>query len=90
MELLAERSFMDLEMDEVSVGEKSKLVGACVSVTRADRNHGLLFVAIKQPDGNMVFNPDGNHIFGAADTVIVMGRADDIQEFRRECELPAV
>ena len=84
MEMLAESSFMDLEMDEIAVDKTSRLVGASVKETEARRKHGLLVVAVKTADGSMVFNPDDEHVFAAQDTVIVMGPARDIETFRRD------
>jgi len=89
MELLAESSFMDLEMDEIGVAETSQFAGVSVLDSDARKKYRLLIVAVKQADGDMVFNPDANHIFGGEDTVVVMGRASDIEKFRRECEVSA-
>ena len=85
MELLAERDFSDVEMDEVSVGVSSRLVGSSVAETQTRQKHGLLVIAIKQQDGNLVFNPSVDHVFQGNDTVIVMGGAQDIERFRNEC-----
>ena len=89
MELLAQSSFMDLEMDEIRVGEASQFAAVTVLETNARKKHGLLIVAVKKPDGNMIFNPDTTHIFGVEDTVIVMGRTSDIENFRSECTIAA-
>ncbi|MDA1053658.1 MAG: potassium channel protein [Planctomycetota bacterium] len=82
IELLSESSFMDLELDEITLPEHCHLIGVTVASTEAHRKHRLLVVAVKQADGEMIFNPDADYTFQAADIAIVMGRAEDIQGFR--------
>jgi voltage-gated potassium channel len=83
MELVAESSFTDLELDEVKVVPSGKLVGVSVHETEAHRRR-LLVVAVKQRDGSMLFNPDGSYTFQADDVLMVMGHEKDIQRFRTE------
>ena len=45
---------------------------------------GLLIVALRHADGNLVFNPDADTAFQSGDTVIAMGRLEDIERFRSE------
>lgn len=84
MELVAGRSVMDVEIDEVVLPVASPLVGKTVIDTEARRRHGLLVVAVKRAEGQMIFNPDGDFSFAAADTVIVMGKPEDIARFRQD------
>lgn len=81
IELLSDRSQLDLELDEVRVAPGGPLVGKSVEDAETHRRHRLLVVAVKQPDGNMVFNPGGEYIFQEEDMLIVMGRTDDIDRF---------
>jgi voltage-gated potassium channel len=87
MERVVDESSLGVEMDEISVPPKSRLVGVTVADAEAHRRHGLLFVAVEHGGGEMVFNPGGSFEFQANDTVIVMGQADDIQRFRKQYEL---
>lgn len=82
MELVAESKFLDVELDELRVGGQTKLVGVSVAESEAHRRHRLLVVAIKQPNGGMVFNPDADYEFSEGDTLIMMGRDQDIAQFR--------
>lgn len=88
MELVAESSFLDVELDELFVPPHSELVGVSVQQTEAHRRHRLLVVAVKQADGKMVFNPDAQYQFQAQDNVIIMGRTADIEAFRKQYEVP--
>lgn len=87
MELLSESSFDDMEMDEITINAASELAGLTVADTATRSKHGVLVIAIKKPDGTMVFNPGAQYVFHAKDTVIVMGGAEDIERFRKECEI---
>jgi voltage-gated potassium channel len=84
MELVIDQGSLEIEMDEIEVSPQSSLVGKTVVEAEAHRKHGLLVVAINRGDGEMAFNPGGDHVFAANDTIIVMGRAEDIEGFRRE------
>jgi len=84
MELVAETSFLDYELDEIAVPEDSKLARVTVRETEAHRRHRLLVVAVKEKDGNMVLNPDAEYTFKSGDVVIFMGHTEDIARFREE------
>jgi voltage-gated potassium channel len=84
VERVTESSFQDFQLDEFSVAERRRLAGVTVEATEAQRRHRLLVVAVRRSDGSMVFNPDANHTIQSGDVVIVMGRAEDIDRFRRE------
>ena len=90
LELLAESKFDDVEMDEITINSKSRLVGSTVTESETRQIHGVLVLAVKQTDGNMVFNPGSRYIFRNQDTVIVMGGAEDIERFRQQCEVGSV
>lgn len=84
MELVAETSFLDYELDEIAVPDDSKLARVTVRETEAHRRHRLLVVAVKEKDGNMVLNPDAEYTFKSGDVVIFMGHTEDIARFRKE------
>lgn len=84
IELVQENDSVEFQLEEIELAPKSRLVGATVRDTEAHRKHRLLVAAIKQADGNMVFNPDADHKFAAGDVVIIMGRADDLERFQQE------
>lgn len=84
LELVAGKSTLDVEIDEMVIPSGSLLAGQTVSQAEARRKHGLLFVAVRRGAGQMVFNPDDDFRFETADTIIVMGKSDDIGRFRAE------
>ncbi|MCA9269667.1 MAG: TrkA C-terminal domain-containing protein, partial [Planctomycetales bacterium] len=83
-EVLTNRSQVDLAVDEVKVPADGPLVGKTVAATEANRRHRLLVLAVKQADGAMVFNPGGDYVFTAGDTLILMGHTENINRFETE------
>lgn len=57
MELVAESTFLDVELDELLVEDQCRLVGVTVAQTEAHRRHRLLVVAVKQADGACCSTP---------------------------------
>ncbi len=84
LELVSGQSTLDVELDEIVVAAASPLVGKTTVDTETRSRHGLLIVAVKQQSGAMVFNPDAEVVFQPDDTLIVMGRIEDIDRFRRQ------
>lgn len=82
MELLAEASYLELELDEVRVDKHAQLIGMTVAETEAHRRHNLLVVAVRQGTGAMIFNPDANYAFTVKDIAILLGNRRDIDQFR--------
>lgn len=82
IELVSQSEFPEMELDELLVTPQSTLVGMDVRATEAHRKHRLLVVAVKDRKGNMIFNPDADYTFNDGDTVIVMGREEDMNRFR--------
>ena len=84
MELFTGQNTMNVEIDEVVIGPESGLVEQSVQDVETQRRHGLLIVAVKRAAGELVFNPDADFTFQPDDTVIVMGRLQDIERFQEE------
>jgi voltage-gated potassium channel len=87
MELVGGKNILDVEIDEIAVSAQSPLVGKTIVDAETRRRHGLLIVAVKQAAGNMAFNPGSEIVFQPNDTIIVMGRLEDIDRFRQEYKL---
>lgn len=82
MELVSQREFADLELDELRISENSKLIGMTIGETLAHRDHNLLMVAIQKAAGKLTFNPKASHRFAPNEVVILMGHTRDIESFR--------
>ncbi len=87
MELVAGQSTLDVEVDEILIIESSTLIGKSLSDVRLHNPGGLLVVAVKQATGGMLFNPASELVFSAGDKLVVLGKVEDIDRFRRENQL---
>ena len=83
IELADGRHVAEVEIDELTIPASSSLVGATVRDSQTRAKHGLLIVAVRHVGGDLLFNPDADTKFLAGDTVIVMGRMNDIERFRK-------
>jgi voltage-gated potassium channel len=84
IEVVAGGQIAEVEIDELTVTERSPLVGMTVSQSQTRSRHGLLIVGFRRVGGKLEFNPGGEAVFDAGASVVVMGRPADIDQFRAE------
>lgn len=85
--LVDEARFRDFDLDELEVEANSRLSSMTVAQCGAHSKYKLLLVAIKQPDGELKFNPHADEQLRAGDVLLVIGNLDDISRFRAEYEI---
>jgi voltage-gated potassium channel len=83
VELVAGRHGAEVEVDEVRLTEECSLIGATLGASDIRSRHGLLVVAVRRSDEQLLFAPDASAVFQTGDHVVVMGRVADIEVFRR-------
>ncbi len=84
LELVSGPKTMDIEVEELKILESCSLVTKTLEQTVGLRRHGLLTVALGRAEGSLTFNPPPAQAFAVGDTLIVMGRPDDLVRFRKE------
>lgn len=84
LELVAGRQSVDLEMNEVRIPPKSGLSGRTLGDLDIRRRTGVIVVAIKRRDGNMIAVPDSATTVEDHDLVVILGRSENVETFRRE------
>ncbi len=82
IELFAEASHLDMELDEIPVPADCGLVGQPIKRSRIKEDFGVLLVGIKDPTGEFKFNPNAGHEIKANDMLLVMGQVAEIQRLR--------
>ena len=87
LELVGDKSKVDVELDEFPLGPESTIVGKTVNDAAARQTHRIGIVAIKPSEGKMLFNPGGDYVFRVGDTLIVMGETAGIDSFRKEFQI---
>jgi voltage-gated potassium channel len=73
----------DIQMEEIPVSESSELVNVQLKDSGIRQNYNLIIIAIKKPDGNMLFNPSFEAAIMADDTVIAVGELDNLQKLEK-------
>jgi len=69
---------MDLILEEMPVGEGSKLKGLTLIDSEIRKKMDVIIVAIEKGDGEMVFNPSSQTRIEMGDTLIALGKTSDL------------
>lgn len=73
IELATRSEHIDLQIEETLIVPHSRLVGASLKDSQLRQEYGLIIVAIKKPEGAMVFNPPPETQLAAGDVLITLG-----------------
>jgi voltage-gated potassium channel len=68
----------DIQMDEIPVSPSSSLVDIMLKDSGIRQKFNLIIIAIKKPNGEMMFNPSYETVLKGGDTVIAMGKSDNL------------
>ena len=89
MQLFAERSNGNIELDELILPKNSLLVGKSIRDCGIHHDFGILILAIKTPAGELQLNPPTNRPLAASETLTLMGEAQQIEKLRRQLSATA-
>ena len=78
IELATRSDYMELQIEESMIEPGSALAGRSLKDSRVRQDLGVIIVAIKKPDGRMVFNPPSEETMGAGDLLITLGHRDQL------------
>jgi len=70
----------DIQMEEIPVNSSSGLINVMLKDTGIRQQFNLIIIAIKKPDGSMMFNPSYETVIEAGDTVIAVGQEGNLQK----------
>jgi voltage-gated potassium channel len=70
---------LDLQIEEITILEGSRLVGLTLDQCGIGRELGIIIVAVKKRSGEMQFNPIYSTLFDAEDTLIALGEATKLK-----------
>ncbi|MGD1968295.1 MAG: potassium channel protein [Desulfobacterales bacterium] len=70
----------DIQMEEIPVSSGSELVNVELKDTGIRQKYNLIIIAIKKPDGSMLFNPSFDAVIKPDDTVVAVGEAGNLQK----------
>ncbi len=69
---------IDVNIEQVRVSAGSEVAARTIREMQLRRNMGVIVMAIRRRDGNMLFNPPADTAVQAGDYLIVMGKQDDL------------
>jgi voltage-gated potassium channel len=68
----------EIAIEQVRVAETSEAVSKTIRELQIGRDVGVIVLAIRKGDGNMLFNPPADAAVGGGDYLIVMGRQENL------------
>jgi len=90
LEVAMDHKQLNVELEEVRVARNSAYSGKKLVDTDIRKELNLIIIAIKKPDGRMVFNPGPNTIIEDEDLLITLGENKDLAIFHREAGAESV
>ncbi len=84
IELVTHRSSLAIEMDEVAVTASGPFSGRSLRDADVGRKTGVIVMAIKRADGRVEFPPSGDTPFAPGDSIVLLGRRANLDQFRKE------
>ncbi|QLA16286.1 potassium channel family protein [Desulfolutivibrio sulfoxidireducens] len=82
LELALSRSDIDLQMEELRIEADSEVVNQNLIESKIRPRFDLIVIGIKKSSGEMVFNPQPQAVLEAGDTMILVGKRDDLDRLR--------
>ncbi|MFC1816295.1 potassium channel family protein [Thermodesulfobacteriota bacterium] len=73
----------DIQMEEIPISAASKLANVSLQDSGIRQQFNLIIIAIKKPDGSMLFNPSFETVIHGGDTVIAVGEEDNLQRLEK-------
>lgn len=74
----------DIQMEEIPVNSSSGLINVMLKDSGIRQQFNLIIIAIKKPDGSMMFNPSYETVIEAGDTVIAVGQEGNLQRLENK------
>ena len=79
----------EIRIDEIRIGEGSKLCGTTLRNSPIKSKLGLIVVGLQGTDGEMRFNPGADEELSSGDIIIVIGEPDKLSTLRELTVSPA-
>ncbi|EPR44101.1 TrkA-N domain protein [Desulfovibrio sp. X2] len=76
---------VNLQMEEHAVASNSELAGKNLIDSNIRPRFNVIIVAIKKPDGDMLFNPGSDSVIEAGDTLVTVGKPENMRRLREVC-----
>lgn len=84
LELALSGEGMELGMEEIRLPSGAYVVGKSLIDSNIRSSYNLIIVAIKRPDGSMIYNPSPSEILRCGDTLIAIGPKQNLSKFAKD------
>jgi len=69
-----------IQMEEMLVHPSSRLIDVALQDSDIRKDLNLIIVAVRKPEGDMLFNPSSQTKLLGGDTVVVIGEKENLKE----------
>jgi voltage-gated potassium channel len=83
-ELVTTRSSLAIEMNDIPIRDGSPLKGVTLRDADIGRRTGVIVIAVKRADGRVEFPPSGDEPFAQGDSIVLLGRSSNLDQFRKQ------
>jgi len=83
LDFVFDYTLKDIKMEEIPVRSDSPLANVMLKDSGIRQKFNLIIIAIKKPDGNMIFNPSFETVINEKDTVIAMGKSESLLQLEK-------
>jgi voltage-gated potassium channel len=84
LELAVHNQHLNLQMEELVVGEKAEIKNTTLLESAIRRDYNLIIVAIKKKSGEMVFNPVSQTKIHVGDTLVALGNRENLNKLEKK------
>jgi voltage-gated potassium channel len=88
IELATKTEHLELQIEETEIVAGSGLAGQSLKDSAVRQDLGIIIVAIKKPEGRMVFNPAPSTVIEAGDLLITLGHRQQLDRLEKLAQAP--
>jgi voltage-gated potassium channel len=70
---------LELEIEQVEIGEHSPFIGRALKDTGIRSEHGVIVISISRADGSMIFNPIADTVIEERDALVALGSHSSLE-----------
>ena len=83
IELATMTERLELEIEQVEIGQDSPFIGRPLKETGIRSEHGVIVIAIRRADGVMIFNPFADTIIEEKDALVALGSHSSLETLEK-------
>ncbi len=76
-----QQTSIDYGIDEIKLSEFEKYDGIMIKDSQLREEYGLLIIGIIEKNGEVIVNPGSDHILHRDQTIMIIGKKENLQEF---------